>query len=146
MSYEWIERLFVELFLEAHANPPKQIVLDLDATDDPVHGHQEGRFFHGYYDAYCYLPLYVFCGRKSSPATVRGRLEVRPARQDLRTLNTPQTIAVADAVNPSEHGLLVLSGVAALRSPQHARPSPSGGRRSAKGPISARSKARRCRR
>src|SRR3954470_14249831 len=42
-----IERLFVELFLEAHANPPKQIVLDLDATDDPVHGHQEGRFFHG---------------------------------------------------------------------------------------------------
>src|SRR3954468_24794726 len=45
-----IERLFVELFLEAHANPPKQIVLDLDATDDPVHGHQEGRFFHGYYD------------------------------------------------------------------------------------------------
>src|SRR3954452_16047452 len=51
-----IERLFVELFLEAHANPPKQIVLDLDATDDPVHGHQEGRFFHGYYDGYCYLP------------------------------------------------------------------------------------------
>ena len=48
-----IERLFVELFLEAHANPPKQIVLDLDATDDPVHGHQEGRFFHGYYDGYC---------------------------------------------------------------------------------------------
>ena len=58
-----IERLFVELFLEAHANPPKQIVLDLDATDDPVHGHQEGRFFHGYYDGDCYLPLYVFCGR-----------------------------------------------------------------------------------
>src|SRR5215204_5308948 len=57
-----IERLFVELFLEAHANPPKQIVLDLDATDDPVHGHQEGRFFHGYYDGYCFLPLYVFCG------------------------------------------------------------------------------------
>lgn len=58
-----IEGLFVDLFLEAHARPPHQIILDLDATDDPVHGHQEGRFFHGYYDRYCYLPLYVFCGR-----------------------------------------------------------------------------------
>jgi hypothetical protein len=58
-----IEALAVELFLEAHRRPPKQIILDLDATDDPLHGHQEGRFFHGYYDCYCYLPLYVFCGR-----------------------------------------------------------------------------------
>ena len=57
-----IEALFVDLFLEAHQQPPKQIILDLDATDDPLHGHQEGRFFHGYYDCYCYLPLYVFCG------------------------------------------------------------------------------------
>jgi hypothetical protein len=57
-----IEALFVDLFLEAHATPPKEIVLDLDATDDPLHGQQEGRFFHGYYDCYCYLPLYVFCG------------------------------------------------------------------------------------
>ncbi len=56
-----IERLFVELFLEAHATPPGEIVLDLDATDDPIHGSQEGRFFHGYYGCYCYLPLYVFC-------------------------------------------------------------------------------------
>ena len=68
---EAIERLIVELFLEAHANPPKQIVLDLDATDDPVHGHQEGRFFHGYYDGYCYLPLYVFCGRHLLAAKFR---------------------------------------------------------------------------
>jgi hypothetical protein len=59
-----IETLFVDLFLEAHDRPPKQIVLDLDATDDPLHGHQEGRFFHGYYDCYCYLPLSVFCGRR----------------------------------------------------------------------------------
>lgn len=59
---EAIERLWVELFLEAHRQAPKQIVLDLDATDDPLHGHQEGRFFHGYYDHYCYLPLYIFCG------------------------------------------------------------------------------------
>jgi len=58
-----IERLLVELFVEAHRQPPEEIILDLDATDDPIHGHQEGRFFHGYYDGYCYLPLYVFCGR-----------------------------------------------------------------------------------
>jgi DNA-directed RNA polymerase subunit K/omega len=58
-----IEALFVDLFLDAHAKPPKAITLDLDATDDPLHGHQEGRFFHAYYDCWCYLPLYVFCGR-----------------------------------------------------------------------------------
>jgi hypothetical protein len=58
-----IERLLVDLFLEAHGLAPEQIILDLDATDDPLHGHQEGRFFHGYYDCYCYLPLYIFCGR-----------------------------------------------------------------------------------
>jgi hypothetical protein len=59
---EAIEGLFVELFLEAYREAPQEIVLDLDATDDPLHGHQEGRFFHGYYDGYCYLPLYIFCG------------------------------------------------------------------------------------
>ena len=66
-----IERLPVEVFLEAHERPPQQIVLDLDATDDPLHGHQEGRFFHGYYDCYCYLPLYVFCGRHLLAAKLR---------------------------------------------------------------------------
>jgi Transposase DDE domain group 1 len=66
-----IERLFVDLFLEAHRTPPKEITLDLDATDDPLHGHQEGRFFHGYYDCYCYLPLYVFCGRHLLAAKLR---------------------------------------------------------------------------
>jgi DDE family transposase len=66
-----IERLFVDLFVEAHRTAPKQIILDLDATDDPVHGHQEGRFFHGYYDSYCYLPLYVFCGRHLLAARLR---------------------------------------------------------------------------
>jgi hypothetical protein len=59
---EAMDRLLVEAFLEAHDEPPCQIVLDLDATDDPLHGHQEGRFFHGYYRCYCYLPLYIFCG------------------------------------------------------------------------------------
>ena len=48
-----IEDLFVDLFLEAHSMPPQEIILDLDATDDPLHGHQQGRFFHGYYDCYC---------------------------------------------------------------------------------------------
>jgi Transposase DDE domain group 1 len=66
-----IETLFVDLFLEAHRVPPKQIILDLDATDDPLHGHQEGRFFHGYYDCYCYLPLYIFCGRHLLCAKLR---------------------------------------------------------------------------
>jgi len=72
-----IERLFVTLFLEAHRRPPEQIVLDLDATDDPLHGTQEGRFFHGYYGHYCYLPLYIFCGdqllvSKLRPANIDG--------------------------------------------------------------------------
>jgi len=66
-----IERLFVELFLDAEKKAPKQIILDLDATDDPVHGNQEGRFFHGYYDCYCYLPLYIFCGRHLLAAKLR---------------------------------------------------------------------------
>jgi hypothetical protein len=66
-----IERLFVDLFLDAHGTAPREIVLDLDATDDPLHGHQEGRFFHGYYDCYCYLPLYVFCGRHLLAAKLR---------------------------------------------------------------------------
>jgi hypothetical protein len=66
-----IERLFVDVFLEAHRRAPEQITLDLDATDDPLHGHQEGRFFHGYYNCYCYLPLYVFCGRHLLAAKLR---------------------------------------------------------------------------
>jgi Transposase DDE domain group 1 len=57
-----IDRLFVDIFLAAHAQAPQEIILDLDATDDPLHGNQEGRFFHGYYGQYCYLPLYIFCG------------------------------------------------------------------------------------
>lgn len=66
-----IEALLIDLFLDAHGRPPRQIILDLDATDDPLHGHQEGRFFHGYYDCYCYLPLYVFCGRHLLAAKLR---------------------------------------------------------------------------
>jgi len=57
-----IDELWVKIFLESYAEEPDEIILDLDATDTPLHGKQEGRFFHGYYDAYCYLPLYIFCG------------------------------------------------------------------------------------
>src|SRR3954451_4314398 len=67
-----IEAVFVDLFLGAFgAKPPREIILDLDATDDPIHGHQEGRFFPGYYDGYCYLPLYIFCGRHLLAAKLR---------------------------------------------------------------------------
>jgi hypothetical protein len=62
LDMEAVDRLLVEIFLESHPTPPREIVIDLDATDDPVHGNQEGRFFHGYYGHYCYLPLYIFCG------------------------------------------------------------------------------------
>ncbi len=67
-----IKNLLVDLFVEAHERAPRQIILDLDATDDPLHGEQEGRFFHGYYDCYCYLPLYVFCGRHLLVAKLRS--------------------------------------------------------------------------
>lgn len=66
-----INKAFVETFIESFKKPPKEIILDFDATDDPVHGDQVGRFFHGYYDKYCFLPLYVFCGRHLLAAYLR---------------------------------------------------------------------------
>ena len=90
---EAIEALFVELFLDAHAAAPERIVLDLDATDDPVHGEQEGRFFHGYYGHYCYLPLYIFCGKhllvaKLRPSNIDGAAgsleELEPVIRQIR--------------------------------------------------------------
>jgi hypothetical protein len=68
---EALDELLVKLFLESHAQAPEQIILDMDTTDLPLHGHQEGRFFHGYYDCYCYLPLYVFCGDQVLCARLR---------------------------------------------------------------------------
>jgi Transposase DDE domain group 1 len=62
LDTEAVDRFFVDVFLAAYQKAPAEIVLDLDATDDPLHGEQEGRFFHGYYGGYCYLPLYIFCG------------------------------------------------------------------------------------
>jgi hypothetical protein len=66
-----IERYFVEVFLKTYGEAPRQITIDVDATDDPLHGEQEGRFFHGYYDCYCYLPLYIFCGGHLLSAKLR---------------------------------------------------------------------------
>lgn len=71
------EMVFTDLFVQAHHQPPAEIVLDLDTTDDPIHGNQLGRFFHGYYRNYCYLPLYIFCGEhllcaRLRPANIDG--------------------------------------------------------------------------
>ncbi|WP_419595293.1 IS1380 family transposase, partial [Thiolapillus sp.] len=68
---EAMDRLLVDLFLESYRKPPRKIWLDLDATDDPLHGQQEGRFFHGYYRCYCYLPLYIFSGEHLLCARLR---------------------------------------------------------------------------
>lgn len=71
-----LDQLLVDLFLESHEKGPSEIWLDLDATDDPLHGRQEGRFFHGYYGCYCYMPLYIFCGEHLLCA------RLRPSNQD----------------------------------------------------------------
>jgi hypothetical protein len=68
---EQMQSFFVQAFLQQHRQPPQRIVIDLDSTDDPIHGHQLGRFFHGYYDEYCYLPLYAFCGDHPLCAVLR---------------------------------------------------------------------------
>jgi hypothetical protein len=88
-----VDELLVEVFLEAHPAPPQRIVLDIDTTDMALHGHQEGKFYHGYYQQYCYLPLYIFCGdhvlcarlRPSSiGAAVGSRKEVERIVQQIR--------------------------------------------------------------
>ena len=81
---ERVEEFFLKVFVQAHRPAPQELVLDLDATDDPVHGKQEGRFFHGFYGQYCYLPLYVFCNgyvlcaklRRSNLDASEGAVEV----------------------------------------------------------------------
>jgi hypothetical protein len=88
MQPEAIDQLMVDHFLAAHEKAPLQIILDLDATDDPLHGHQEGRFFHGYYgyyDCYCYLPLYIFCGEFLLSAQLRSA-KIDPAKGALLEL------------------------------------------------------------
>ena len=81
------KRLFPELFLDAHETPPELIVLDFDATNDPLHGNQEGRFFQGYYKQYCYLPMYVFCGDHLLAA-------------ELRTANVDPAAGTIDILEP----------------------------------------------
>lgn len=71
MNTEAIDALLVDTFIESYSTPPKQIILDVDATDIPLYGGQEERFFHGYYDTYCYLPLYIFCGDELLCARLR---------------------------------------------------------------------------
>ena len=71
-----LSELLVEQFITSFKTAPKELVLDFDATDNPLHGQQEGRFFHSYYDCYCYLPLYAFCGRQLLCA------DLRPSRID----------------------------------------------------------------
>jgi len=75
-SADKIDQLLVDIYLESQATAPERIVLDLDATDIPLYGHQPERFFHGYYDSYCYLPLYIFAGDQLL------RVRLRPANQD----------------------------------------------------------------
>ena len=91
---EKIDALLADLYIESHAQAPEQIVLDLDATDIPLHGHQPERFFHGYYDSYCYLPLYIFAGdqllgARLRPSNVDGAFgaldEVKPIVARLRS-------------------------------------------------------------
>jgi hypothetical protein len=81
---EALDALLVDIFLEAHGEPPEEIVLDLDATDTPLHGQQEARFFHGYYNHYCYLPLYIFSGDHLLCA------RLRPSNQDASAGSLPE--------------------------------------------------------
>jgi hypothetical protein len=85
-----IERTFVDIALGSQAKPPKVMVIDLDATDQPLHGHQEGRFFHGYYDCYCYLPLFVFWGRHLLAA------KLRPANIDAAAGSVEEVARIVD--------------------------------------------------
>ena len=80
-----IEKAFIELFLESYKKPPKSIILDLDVTDDQVHGNQEGAFFNKYYGGVCYAPLYIFCGHHLLVAKLRSS-NVDPAEGALEEL------------------------------------------------------------
>jgi hypothetical protein len=89
-SAEAIDRLLVDLYLESHGVMPGEVVLDLDATDIPLYGHQPQRFFHGYYDSYCYLPLYIFAGDQLLCA------RLRPANQDAAAGSVEEAIRIVE--------------------------------------------------
>jgi hypothetical protein len=100
-----IDEFFVDMFLDLTSQPSEEIVLDLDATDDPLHGHQLGRFFHGYYDGYCYLPLYIFCGHHLLCA------KLRPADIDAAAGSVKQTAAIVAQIRRRwPHVRIVLRG------------------------------------
>jgi hypothetical protein len=90
--HERLDRFFVEAFMDLQDRPLEELVLDLDATDDPVHGHQLGRFFHGYYDGYCYLPLYIFCGESLLCA------KLRPADIDAAAGSVKQVARIVEQI------------------------------------------------
>ena len=106
-----IDELLVQIFLESHGSPAEQIILDLDVTDFALHGEQEGRFFHGYYDCYCYLPLYIFCGdqilcarlRQSDRDAAAGSLASRGAAH-----RRPDSCGLAGSENHLAGGLGLL--------------------------------------
>ena len=83
--HDSMDELLVDVFVEAHATPPEQIILDIDTTDVALHGNQEGRFYHGYYDHYCYLPLYVFCGEHVLCARLR-RSNIDPSMGSVKEI------------------------------------------------------------
>ena len=102
-SSEAIDELLVEIFLQAHLRAPRQIVLDLDATDTPLHGRQEARFFHGYYNHYCYLPLYIFAGDHVLCA------RLRPSNQDASAGSREEVVRIVRQIRrqwPKVHILL----------------------------------------
>jgi hypothetical protein len=91
---EAVDELLVRVFLESYLEAPQQIILDIDTTDLALHGQQEGRFFHGYYDQYCYLPLFVFCGQQvlcarlreaNHDAAYRSLVEIKRIVEQIRT-------------------------------------------------------------
>jgi hypothetical protein len=91
-----LRRVFVDVFLEAYAQPPEKIILDFDATDDPLHGKQEGRFFHGYYKEYCYLPLYAFCGNHLLAAELRtADIDASAGTVDVLAWLVPEVLGLA---------------------------------------------------
>lgn len=90
-----MDELMSSIFVESYSEPPRQIVLDLDATDLPLHGHQEQRFFHGYYDHYCYLPLYIFCGEHLLCA------RLRPSNQDAAAGSADEVEAIVNRIRRS---------------------------------------------
>jgi hypothetical protein len=101
-SSEALDRLLTDLFLESHTALPTEIVLDLDATDIPLYGHQPERFFHGYYDSYCYLPLYIFAGDQLLCA------RLRPANQDAAAGSVEEVSRIVAQVRARWHEVKIV--------------------------------------